>query len=75
VEIIPQIIARFINDDIIKIFPMIVDNPVIISTAKTPEIIDFVKVFGEIPITFVAYQGTKNPLLKVITIAPAIATP
>ena len=75
VEIIPQKITRFVNDDSMKIFPIIAVNPEIISIAKTPETIDFVKVFEEIPITFVAYQGTKNPLLTIDTIAPAKATP
>ena len=74
-EIIPQKIAKFINDDIMKIFPIIIVIPAIISVAKTPEIRDFVNVFEEISNTFVAYHGTKNPLLSVNTIAPATATP
>ena len=75
IEIIPQKIAKFTNDDIMKIFPITPDIPATISVPKTPEIRDFVNVFEGIPITFVAYQGTKSPLLSVNTIAPTTATP
>ena len=74
-EIVPQKNARFINDDIMKIFPIMTVIPAIISVAKTPEIRDFVNVFEGILITFVAYQGTKSPLLSINTIAPTTATP
>ena len=59
----------------IKIFPIIIVNPVIIRVAKIPVSMDFVNVFEEIPIILEEYHGVKNVFFKVNIIAPAIATP